>query len=503
MNAWTKTHRRVVDQRSEILPPAWCPRAPSGANVPVRTSGVTRSDPSRETARAVVSAIDRGEVIVAMTFLLADAEIEDALLRAAKRGARVYLMLATEARLDKEPREDSEFDQEALAHHKAMLKRLAGWVLLRSAGAYHAKIVLVDPAKGGPGFLLTSNLTKEALTQSEELAVELTPAEREAVFRHLAWAMWEGAERELLAEQEPQQGGRLLPVVGPLGRFARPGESGTVVCTPMQAGTLRAALLARIRAARSSITVASFGWGLDHEAMKALEERARSGVRVTALARVRASVTPALVGLARSGARVLGFPRLHAKALLVDGRDAMVMTANLETRGLDESFEMGVILDGARAAGVAAILGAWAENAPHELRAAPLLGEVLGEAHVLIEKRLVPYRVIASDRRAPAPLVAESADRLDAEPTFSREKTGLPIPAHQIEATWDVAAPRLAPGSKEVASKDERGPKPGDPRVFREPSGRVVVAVRTTDEIPRAQALAAEVKAAAIVVSEK
>jgi cardiolipin synthase len=438
MSAQAKRHQRVIDQRHEILPPTWCPRPAAGAEAPIQVGRVRRSDPSRRTAHAIVKALDGAvEVVVVMSFLLADEPIEQALLRAAKRGVRVYVLLATETRLDREPREDSEFEQAALAQHKAMLDKLAGWVLLRSAPGYHAKVVLVDPAKNGAGFLLTSNLTREALTQNEELAVELTAAECKAVWRHLAWAMWEAAEHELL---EPR---RLLPIAGPSGLVPRPHDTENVVVTPMEAGTLRSTVLARIRSARESIVVASFGWGLGHEVLEALTEKAAAGVSVTVLARIRRTVMPALLSLAESGARVLGYRLLHAKALLVDDRDALLMTANLEEHGLDDSFELGVHLDAERSAGVAAILRAWKDNAPFELRPAPRLGEILGDAEVWAEERLIPFRVVASETRGLPDVAAGAAG--PPEPLVPRGRNGLPAPAHEIVATWDVVAPRAAP----------------------------------------------------------
>lgn len=499
MSIWSKTNQRTIDQRGQILPPTWCPRAAAAAAAPVRIGAVLRSDPSRQTATAIVKALEHArEVVVVMSFLLADEAIEEALLRAAGRGVRVYLLLATETRLDREPREDSEFEQAALAQHKAMLRKLAGWVLLRSAAGYHAKVVLVDPQAGGPGFLLTSNLTREALTQNEELAIELTAAESAAMFRHLAWAMWEGAERELL---EP---GRLLPIASPSGIVPRPGETGNVVATAMQAGTLRRAVLARIQGAQKSIIVASFGWGLGHEVLTALAAKARAGVSVTVLARVRASVMPALLSLAEAGARVFGYPLLHAKALLVDGCEALVMTANLDSHGLDDGVELGLRLDATRSAGVATILRAWTDNAPFELRPAPLLGDVRGKAEVWVDKqRLVSFQVAPLERLALPSVVAASAERLEAEPVLPRGKLGLPVPAHEIAATWQVTAPRLAPRSKEIDAKLDKGGRAGDPAVFRESSGRIVVAVRSGDEIPRACEIAGAVNAAAVVVLEK
>ena len=134
---------------------------------------------------------------VVSSFLLADREIEDAILEAARRGVRVYALLASEARLDREPG-DGEFERRVLAEHQDMLRRLGGYVLIRSAPHFHAKLVLVDPHASPAGLLLTANLTREALERNEELAVELTPQDVAEAAEVVRWALWENAEHELV-----------------------------------------------------------------------------------------------------------------------------------------------------------------------------------------------------------------------------------------------------------------------------------------------------------------
>lgn len=497
MSTWSRTNRKTIDQRNEILPPTWCLRASEGNVVPVSASGVMRSDATRHAARAICIAITGAkEVVIAASFLLADAEVEQALLSVAKRGVRVYVLLATETRLEKEPREDAEFEQRALADHKRMLESLAGWALIRSAPSFHAKVVLVDPARGGRGFLLTANLTEEALARNEELVIELTAAEAQVAFEHLRWAMWEASDHELL---EP---GRLSVVAGALKRVPKPASRSGVVATLQEAGSLRTTALDLVRNADRAITVASFGWDAEHEVVRALCAKAKAGLKVTVLARVRPAAMPALLALAQAGARVVGYRWLHAKAIAVDDGVALVMSANLEHHGLDSGFELGVVLDGARAAALRDILRGWIATAPLELHHAPLLGEVAGEAQVWVDRKLVPFSVIPSASITGENVIAASADHLESEPPPLRRKFGLPQPAHTIELTWVVDAPRLAPKSKELDGKLRKSAKPDDPPVFREINGRVVVAVRSANEILRACEVMKEVGAVAIVVRE-
>lgn len=200
------------------------------------------------------------ETIMLCSFLLADRELEAALVRAALRGVRVYLLTASETRLEKDLAEGQDFDRRTMDAHKRLLDELAGRVLVRSAEHLHAKFLMVDVTQSARrrGVVLTSNLTHEALKRNWELAAFL-PAEAVApLWRLFTWAFWEQAQKELL--------------------------------------------------------VASFGFGYD-DVMKALIERARARLSVTVLTRPRPSVVKDVCEQRKAGATVYGVPYLHGKAL--------------------------------------------------------------------------------------------------------------------------------------------------------------------------------------------
>ena len=272
-------------------------------------------------------------------------------------------MLASEARLDREPG-DGEFEQRVLAEHKDMLSRLGGCVLIRSAPHFHAKLVLVDPDANPVGMLLTANLTREALRRNEELAVVLRPEEVKEAAELLRWAMWEGAEHELV---DPGN----FRSVKPLGAVDHPAPLPQVLATTSSATQLREEAVDLIDSASRELIVASFGWAADHPVVERLCARARQGLSLTVLARTRPRAMPALVALAEAGARVLGFKWLHAKALWADSDRALVMSANLEKHGLDDGFELGLRLEGKRAEELRTRLERWSSQAAWELRPAP------------------------------------------------------------------------------------------------------------------------------------
>ena len=507
--------------------------APAGASRK-RTRNQTReqglavhiSGPERTVAKRIVKLLATAErMAVVSSFLLADREVEDAILEAAERGVRVYALLASEARLDREPG-DGEFERRVLADHLDMLQRLGGYVLIRSAPHFHAKLVLVDPYARPAGLLLTANLTREALERNEELAVELTPKEVGQAVALVRWALWENAEHELV---EPPN----FRAVKPLGCVDHPASAPHVLATTARATQLREEALDLIDGASRELVVTSFGWETGHPVIERLCARARQGVSLTVLARVRPRAMPALVALAEAGARVLGFKWLHAKALWADSGRALVMSANLEKHGLDGSFELGVRLDGERAEELRARLERWSTHAAWELHPAPGLGEVIGAVLVWHEEKLVELEVMP---RRPVDLgafTAISADGLTApeEPEPPRADR-LPRPdcaAHEIDCRWLVQPPRLHPRAKEVMRADtplqraidagvirvvesrkkeasppsagkQAKPTPYEPPVFEEPDGRHVVAVQSAEEIPGARRIMKEVGAVAIVV---
>lgn len=419
----------TVDQRKYRMPPTWIPRRLDRRVRTERGRAVHATGSRRELADRIVMLL-RGarKKVVLSSFLLADPEVEDAILDTARRGVRVYVLLASEDRLDIEPT-DGEFERAMRARHEKMLTRLGGWALFRSAPHFHAKAVLADPGGGeGAGLLLTANLTEEALERNDELAVELTPREVDEAFALFRWAFWEFAEHEIVDPDDR------FSSVGPIGCVTHPEPSGRVLATSPEAAQLRDEAQRIVENASSELVVASFGWDENHAVVKAVCARARGGLPVTALVRVRESQMPALVSLSESGVRVLGFKWLHAKALCADGDMALTMSANLQPDGLDRGFELGVSLDGTRAKEAKERLTEWSRTARWELRASPELGDIdPGEAIIWRDGRLRDISV-EHERRV-------DLGSVEAPPDIPpRPVNGLSELAHYIVYEWSKRA---------------------------------------------------------------
>lgn len=436
----TKRFSRVDDQRHYRMPPTWVPRQTQENRRDQSEIGraVHVSGRNRELVNRIVSLLNEArEMVVLSSFLLADQAVEDAILAAAKRKVRVYILLASEARLDIEET-DGEFERDMRDQHRKMLDRLGGYALFRSAPHFHAKFVLADPGDDGTGLLLTANLTKEALERNEELAIELTCEEVKEAFVIARWALWEYAEHELI---DPDDRFRS---VKPIGCVEHPASLPHVLATTSESKQLQTEALRIIKGASRTLVVASFGWDANHSIVKSLCARTREGLSVTVLARVRENQMPALISLAESGVRVLGFKWLHAKALCADSETALVMSANLQLDGLDRGFEMGVLSNGERAGEVHDRLNEWSKVARWELQRSPKLGDIDGEVRVWHKNKLTDMTIEAKHRVDLGTVKVKSADKMDdAVPPDPPSTNGLPVPAHKIVYEWSVRAPVL------------------------------------------------------------
>lgn len=501
MENWTKKFTHTVDQRHYQLPPTWVSRSREPVDLRELGNAVHISGKGGKLTERVTTLLSSArQKVVVSSFLIADRKVEIAIIEAAKRGVRVYVMLASEARLDGEPG-DGEFEQRVLAEHKDMLGRLGGWVLIRSAPHFHAKLVLVDPEASPAGILLTANLTKEALGRNEELAVVLRPDEVKEAAELVRWAMWEDAKHELV---EPEN----FRAVKSIGSVGHPAPLPHVLATTSSATQLRAEAIELIDSASEKLIVASFGWAADHPVVERLCERTRDGLELTVLARVRERSMPALVALAKAGARVLGFKWLHAKALWADSGRALVMSANIEKDGLDEGFELGLKLEGEQAEELRMRLEGWSNQAAWQLRPSPALGEVVGDVLVWYENKLLDRDVKPRLSVDLGEVTGASVLDLKAPAPDSPRINGLPQPAraaHELECQWLVRPPVLNPKAREVmrpANGKKANPTPYQPPVFEEPGRKRVVAVQSPEEIPSARQVVEEVGAAAVVVRE-
>lgn len=505
-----KTYSEIVNNRSKPLPTTWVERSFPGSELTSRNVGRVKDSVSdRHALKDSVLAIIHGakEMLVLCSFLLADGQVEQALLDAEQRGVRVYCLIAAETRLDREEPE-GEFDKKVLNQHRAMLKRLAGKVMFRTSSIFHAKVVLADPfTSNANGVLLTANITTDAMQRNEELLLELEITEVKQLAEYLKWALWEAAEHESIESGE-------FAAVRPIGVIDHPAECFPVIATTEKRRQISEKALAMIQSAQSEIQVSCFGWDLEHPVIRALVAKAKSGVSVTVFARIRPASMAALETLAASGAVVFGFKWLHAKALVVDQQEAMVMSANFQTHGLDEGFELGVFFHDDRVEDLLYILQYWESRAQWQLQTEAKVGDISGKIQVWDGKSLTAREVHKRIDLDLGDVTSFSAENIDGPmPDLPPPAGRLPYLAHELNCQWKVTAPRLTKGSKQVfrqqLDQDENKTEtekqhskefPYDPPVYKESNGRIVVAIKSPQQLDLAVRLKAEQNAFAIVV---
>lgn len=500
-----QTREHTIDLANQPLGPGWLRVAPTHRDLPEEIdSDVWCTGPQLRFRDQLVEGLANAtEVALVCSFLFAEPTLAKAMIAAADRGVRVYVLTASEQRIGRVVREDDAFEQRMVEDHKRLLETLANKVRLRSAEHIHAKFLVVDPKLRGRAraWLSTANFNK-ALSDSVELGVQLDGSGAAALAGYFQWAFWCEAERELrdhrrLVEVRPRH-----PAAPP-----RP-EHDTVLATLRDGTALRERVLSLIREARGELLVASYGLAVDHPAVEALRDAAQRGVRVTILTRPRPAVHAAIELLDAAGATVLAHDKLHAKAVVADGR-ALVMTANLEAHGLDRGFEIGALLPTATGNVIAAVLRGWAASFPWRFRANATRGEHLGDfcpADAGLRDGVV---VVTQAHAQTLPAVtARDALRLDDAPAPALDpappKGQLP---RAVTFTWEVQAPAVPKQARERKQKRarEQTDKHGkvrtvydevayDPPMF-EHRGSRYIKLRTLKEADAAARLAAELDA--------
>lgn len=546
----TITRRFEKDFRQQILTSVWHARSnPRSLSTLPTTGPILAVESSKAAARAMSTAILAARQMVCVcSFLLADRDIVEALLHQAQSGVPVYLLVASETRLAKSTAEDSEESKAQVDAHRELLRRLAGWVLIRTADHFHAKFVLVDPRAESPdGFLSTANLTDEALRRNPELVVRLPATEVRAAYRLFVWAFWEHAQREL------SDLGGSLKSIEPQRRFTLPGREGALAATAGSRRDLRDAVLAVVRAAKHELWIASFSFG-HPQITSAIRERCQAGVKVTILAREsRPAQEPQLRELASAGATVLGIPWIHAKALCADDDLGLITTANLTAESLEEDgFELGILLDRHASPGQATvstlrtILQSWATAASYQYHPKIALGQLTGRLLLHGNPRQVEQATVTEHQRID---LGELRPRCCTEIATLAAPSPQPLPKGQlaqvVEYVYRVVPPVLdtkavlltvddlypkpkkkanakvaerkspssttpAPVSAETGepsaadgqpAAEEPTAKPMPPfDLYREPSGRRVLVIDRLDQVAAAEPLLATWQAGAIVI---
>ncbi len=443
------------------------------------------------------------EFICLSTFLFGDEEIERALLDASERGVRVYMLCPSE-KIDEGYEDEGDID-ERIEEHKEFLDRVGGKILIRSSEHLHSKFILIDPKTPEKriGFLSTANFNR-ALFDNPEIMLRLEDDEIDSLFMQFIHGFWEQAQ----SEHKKTGVGK--------GSFAAVSKPPSDLDTDMSLChlpvtvkstrsdyenlSLRETVMDFISASEGPLTVSTFGIDVDHDVMNALIKKAKT-TDITILVPLRPAKSDAYASLTRAGIRVLGIDRLHGKTIIGERggkRYGLVMTANLQAKGLDTGYETGIVLTGDRLDKVMQVVENWKQSARWIYKDEIEIGRT--SERVLVRREITTQRgktekyveeEILDQKDEELPEVRQVSLEIEPEP---QRKTPSML-SKMVRYHWKVVRPELPSDAQEL---EEEVDKPL--RLFKK-GKQIYIAVSEEEAIPKAvQLKQSKYKKARIVI---
>ena len=283
------------------------------------------------------------EFICLSSYLIQNSIIIEEIKKCAKRNVRVYIMTAAENRVENPDEDDTSSIAEIKKASRELLVQLASVAHIKSGENLHSKFILSDPKTDPKGMVFTSNLTKRALEENIELAIELSKDEVLELFRQFVSGFWKLAVRTLYPSINSPN---YLRVLKPHPEFISGHYTPkNIKWTIGEECLIRDKLLEIIESAKESISVSAWTIDATHPVSRKIIEKAKNGISVTIFSRPHPSNAAFMGEIVNLGGKVYCHELLHAKSLIVDGKHGVIMTANISKLGLDEGFETAVILN--------------------------------------------------------------------------------------------------------------------------------------------------------------
>lgn len=284
------------------------------------------------------------DVLCIASFLIKEGEIKTAIVGAATRGVRVYILTVAELNALKDARNDGE-DEKDVKAHIAFMKKLYGKALVRTGQNFHAKFILADPLdpKKRKGILFTGNLTV-SLYKSADIALILNPEQVCGLYHQFLIGFWKMATGELTAdgykdlpaEREPPED--IPDFVARSSVDFNAGEHHVGIGKH---------LINFIQ--KTDGHIIAFAWSFDwsNDVVSGLVKAIENGRSVEIIAnnisrKTNKIIHPiALERLHEKGATVFGYPLFHAKGLVSSEKGrarAIVMTANFDQGDIEGGY---------------------------------------------------------------------------------------------------------------------------------------------------------------------
>lgn len=492
---------REIDKSNRIIGPCWAhiPDAsvPEGHMVSTTTRKIIVPGQDEKLIDELCDIAQSAKTMICVSsFLIQKTRFTDALIEAAQRGVAVFLLTAREDDLKKPSDEMMELERARIDDHIALLKKLAGNVLVRTSDSFHAKYCLSDPHSSTPrGVLMTCNANLDPMIgKNREIAVTLAREEIRGLFSHFLHGFWDTADHELLRPEGNFRG------VNRIGRGMVDIGTITIPATWKDGTTLQSQVLECIKKARHQLLITAWSFDPDHSTINAISDALDRGIKVRIMTKPTQKTSRALIGLAEKGAEILGHDRFHAKIVLADGKKGIIMTANFTKLGLDTGFEAGIVIDEGDASTLAAIIPLFSSVCDWRFSSKTTLGSVSGR--VLRLKDNTPdfdsFEVISKDTvDIPALSVSsltEIPDELISDNDLSKAMksrfNGKMV--KKIVARRQVNLPSLPKDAKELKRDDVKLP------IYQNKKGTYIVISRW-EEYSLAKEAAGKMKAKIVV----
>lgn len=474
------------------------------------------------TEHFVCACIDEAEEMVCITtFLLANRKVVDAVKSAANRGARIYLLIASENTLEKDYESEDDFSKKCIVSHIMLLDELSGKIFIRSAPSNHAKFVFIDPyTNNAKGYITTGNFTDEGIGgRNEEMHYALEKKEVDVLANYFKHAFWNCAKHEMRSRQ-------FVPAEKMMISVDLPTKTTQSIVTSLDGNkSLHDACLSMVKKASKSLVISAFGFDNRNDIVQEIAKKAKEGVKVIVLSRIRPKNNEAVEVLHKAGATVYGFRYLHAKCIIADDSKAIMMTANFEDVSFYKSFEVGALITEKKIiSAYSDMLNNWIENSGWQLQLNTKLGNLNGEVIQLKDSNFDKKKEIVNSITFDCGIHSPSLELIgNFEPKEEIKKHELTLSDEKIYATivysWECEPPRLEYGSMEIRKKRDKGSpiNPNElqgslfkrmqlastesynPKIFMEPSRRKVVAIQDDSELEKAIELKKKMKCEAIV----
>jgi Phosphatidylserine/phosphatidylglycerophosphate/cardiolipin synthases and related enzymes len=289
------------------------------------------------------------DIICVSTFLIEESTFTESLLEASERGVRVYLLTAREEELKQsdEEFEDNSNKAKIIENHKKLLEKFAGKILVRTSPSFHAKFALFDPKNPKKkGIISTANFTKDAMKGSKnfELSADLKPDEIDSHFEQFKYGFWKEAKHEMI---QKEKGGELsLQPTKPSPNVPLNESKINHPHTRTNSKSLKENINKMIQSAQNELILSAWAFDMGNEVTEEIKKSLKKEIHVKIITRDNEKIMESILDLAKNSAEIITLPkRPHAKFIIADGKQSIIMTANFSNKGLEEGFETGIILN--------------------------------------------------------------------------------------------------------------------------------------------------------------